>query len=109
MQAVSKTRRERVTKFRNKNTDKWVDGSKLSSQYGKGWGKPGGWPDELQNPNYLHPVPGYQQNGNEEDEDVEGITEAERNEAAQIIANIQSMTDDQVLYSLNKKTYLFIE
>ena len=27
----------------------------------------------------------YQQNGYEEDEDVDGITEAQRNEAAQII------------------------
>ena len=99
MKAVSKTRRERVTKFRNRNTDKWAEGSKLPSQYGKGWGISGGWPEELQNPNYLNSIPGYQQNGNEEDDDADGITEAQRDEAAQIIADIQSMTDDQV-YSL---------
>ena len=96
MKAVSKARRERVTKFRNRNTDKWAEGSKLPSQYGKGWGISGGWPEELQNPNYLNSIPGYQQNGNEEDDDADGITEAQRDEAAQIIADIQSMTDDQV-------------
>ena len=96
MEAVTKSRRERVTKFRNRNTDKWSEGSKLASQYGKGWGISGGWPHELQNPNYLHPIPGYQQNGNEEDDNSDGITEGQRNEAAQIIADIQSLTEDQV-------------
>ena len=96
MQAVTKSRRERVTKFRNRNTDKWSEGSKLASQYGKGWGLSGGWPDEFRNPNYAHNIPGYQQNGNEEDDAYEEMTEIQRNEAAQIIADIQSMTDDQV-------------
>ena len=57
----------------------------------------------------MHSIPRYQQNGYEEDEDVDGITEAQRNEAAQVIANIQSMTDDQVTYSVNRISNSFNE
>ena len=99
MKTVPKSRRKRVTGFRNRNCDKWVHGDKICSRYGVGWGKKGGWSGEDINPNSLGQVEGYhdynnQGNVNEDDDDNANNTDLEQ--AAQAIADFQSLTDAQV-------------
>ena len=99
MRTVPKSRRKRVTGFRNRNTDKWVDGNKISSRYGVGWGIKGGWSGEDRNPNYSSHVQGYQEYNDAVNED-EDLNNTEREQAAQAIADFQNLTDAQVNHFL---------
>ena len=99
MRTVPKSRRKRVTGFRNRNTDKWVDGNKISSRYGVGWGIKGGWSGEDRNQNYSSHVQVYQEYNDAANED-EDRNNTEREQAAQAIADFRNLTDAQVNHFL---------
>lgn len=105
MKTVPQSRRDRVTSFRNRNSDKWADGDKLCSRYAVGWGINGGWSAETENPNYSGHIPGYQEFNNDEHphgDDNDDLTDGQRQQAAQVIADFQNITDSEV----NCDTYL---
>lgn len=63
------------------------------------WGKKGGWSGEDINPNSSGQVEGYHDYNNQgyvNEDDDDNANNTEREQAAQVIADFQSLTDAQV-------------